>query len=79
TFSEAPFRPDPSIHFRHQGVAMIGWADGSVMPARMSGSGPSYYGTEPIEFNIGWFGPMEHNRLFDVRKKTFEEMGDLQR
>ncbi|MCA9040285.1 MAG: DUF1559 domain-containing protein [Planctomycetaceae bacterium] len=79
TFVEAPFRPDPSIHFRHSGVAMIGWADGSVTAARMSGSGSSWYGAEPIDFNIGWFGPMEHNRLFDVRRKSHDEMGSLAR
>ncbi|MEZ6048782.1 MAG: DUF1559 domain-containing protein [Planctomycetaceae bacterium] len=79
TFEEAPFRPDPSIHFRHNGVAMVGWADGSVSAARMTGSGSSYYGAEPIDFNIGWFGPMDHNRLFDVRRKSHEEMGALAR
>nr|WP_231742987.1 DUF1559 domain-containing protein [Polystyrenella longa] len=79
TYVEAGFRPNPSIHFRHAGLAMIGWADGSVMPARMSESGSSWYGAEPIDFNIGWFGPMDHNRLFDIRRKLHSEMGTLAR
>lgn len=78
TWREAPFRPDPTIHFRHSGAAVIAWADGGVTLARMSGSGSSYYG-DPLEFNIGWFGPMDHNRLFDVRAKSQADMGGLVR
>lgn len=76
-----PWRPLPSIHFRHAAeVANIAWCDGRVTSAVMSGtkSGSSYYGGQPSELNIGWFGPLTSNVLFDNRDKMDSDMGGVQ-
>lgn len=79
TYQETSFRPDPSIHFRHTGtVANIGWADGRVTSAVMSGTGTSAYGGDPKKFQIGWFGPMDSNILFSHKDKLDSEMGGVQ-
>lgn len=78
TYQESSFRPDPSIHFRHTGtVANIGWADGRVTTAAMSGTGTSAYGGNPKAFQIGWFGPMDSNVLFNNKDKLESEMGGV--
>ncbi len=78
TFQETSGRPDPSIHFRHTGtVANIGWADGRVTSAVMSGTGTSFYGGDPKKFQIGWFGPMDNNILFNNKDKLETEMGGV--
>jgi prepilin-type N-terminal cleavage/methylation domain-containing protein/prepilin-type processing-associated H-X9-DG protein len=72
-----PFRPLPSIHFRHGGVtANIAWCDGRVTAAVMSGTraGSSFYGGNPRDLNIGWFGPLGSNLLFDNRDKLESDM-----
>lgn len=71
TYVESPFRPDPSIHFRHPGkTANVAWCDGHVSTAAMSFTGPSIYGGEPYKENIGWFGPDDSNLLFNNKAKT---------
>ncbi|MDF1742988.1 MAG: DUF1559 domain-containing protein [Gimesia sp.] len=78
TYQESPWRPDPSIHFRHTGaVANIGWADGRVTTTRISGTGTSAYGGDPKKFNIGWFGPMDSNVLFSNKDKLESDMGGV--
>ncbi|WP_417393706.1 type II secretion system protein [Gimesia chilikensis] len=79
TFEETSGRPDPSVHFRHTGtVANIGWADGRVTSAVMSGTGTSAYGGDPKKFQLGWFGPMDSNILFKNKDKLDSEMGGVQ-
>jgi prepilin-type N-terminal cleavage/methylation domain-containing protein/prepilin-type processing-associated H-X9-DG protein len=67
--------PNPTIHFRHRGQAVVGWADGHATAEEMTFSG-SYKGTSKMsatevkELDLGWFGeqhPMlpEANYLFD--------------
>ena len=55
----------PSIHFRHSGEANFAWCDGHVDSHQMSFSYPgvAYYGAEPEQWNIGWYGPQD-NSLF---------------
>ncbi|HBL46005.1 MAG TPA: hypothetical protein DDZ90_21725 [Planctomycetaceae bacterium] len=78
TFEETPWRPDPSIHFRHTGIiANIGWAHGRVTSAVMSGTGTSAYGGDPRKYQIGWFGPMDSNILFSNKDKLEAEMGGV--
>ncbi|WP_417382742.1 DUF1559 domain-containing protein [Gimesia sp.] len=78
TYQESTYRPDPSIHFRHTGtVANIGWADGRVTSAVMSGTGTSAYGGDPKKFQLGWFGPMDSNILFNNKDKLETEMGGV--
>ena len=78
SFAEPPFtvyggRPvtefymSPSIHFRHEEQANVGWADGHVEPRRMAGSGgKNAYGAEPGDFKLGWFEPL-NNTPFDLQ------------
>jgi len=76
-----PWRPTPSIHFRHGGrTANIAWCDGHVSAAVMSGTtaGSSWFGGEPLELKIGWFGPMTSNVLFDNRDKLDAVMEGVQ-
>ncbi len=75
-----PWRANPSIHFRHGGTtANALWCDGRVTVAAMSGTadGSSYYGGQPSDLNVGWFGPMDSNVLFDVRGKLPSDMGGV--
>lgn len=79
TFQESTLRSNPSIHFRHTGtVANIAWADGRVTSAVMSGTGTSAFGGDPKKFQIGWFGPMDSNILFNNKDKLETEMGGVQ-
>ena len=56
-------RPSPSLHFRFQGRAIVGWCDGHISMetkgARDAGANP--YGGDPDAQNLGWFGPDEAN------------------
>jgi prepilin-type processing-associated H-X9-DG protein len=63
-------RPDPTIHFRHDGIANVAWCDGHVSGERMSFT--TDYQThsrisaeEADEMGVGWFGP-DSNELFDL-------------
>ncbi|HMP73885.1 MAG TPA: hypothetical protein PKE55_11545, partial [Kiritimatiellia bacterium] len=42
----------PSVHFRHQGQAHVGWADGRVSSESRWGS----YSPHHDEQDLGWFG-----------------------
>ncbi len=63
-------RPDPTIHFRHNGKANVGWCDGHVSGERMTFT--TDYQTHSLisadqadEMGVGWFGP-DSNELFDL-------------
>lgn len=57
---ETAFRPDPSIHFRHNGRANVVWCDGHVSSEEMEQKAGDHF----VRWNIGWFGP-PNNSLFD--------------
>ena len=63
------YRPDPSIHFRHQGRAEVCWLDGHVSAERRTfGESSGVYPTDPAALDIGWFGEASAaNDLFDYR------------
>lgn len=69
----SPARPDPSVHFRHQGRGGVGrasvaWLDGHVSGERMAFSWSSgLYLPEAREVDIGWFGESDDNSVFDYR------------
>ena len=79
SFAEPPFflsegqpNPDwgyasPSIHFRHNNRANVGWVDGHVdAQTRTPYEGKNVYGVKSDEMNLGWFKPLD-NSLFDLR------------
>jgi len=57
---ESAFRPDPSIHFRHNGRANVVWCDGHISSEEMEQKAEDHF----TKWNIGWFGPPD-NSLFD--------------
>lgn len=59
----SPFRPTPSIHFRHRDQTSVAWADGHVDAHRLTLSSglPKMLGLP-----IGWFGRSD-NTLFDLK------------
>ena len=61
------YRADPSIHFRHTGLANVGWCDGHVDARIMTFTHYSgLYRSDPKWFDIGWFGKADDNSLFDL-------------
>ena len=61
------YRTDPSIHFRHDGLANVGWCDGHVDAHVMTFTHYSgIYRSDPKWFDIGWFGQADDNSLFDL-------------
>jgi len=63
----ADFRMSPSIHFRHDAHASVGWADGHVGPKRMADEETTNaYGVDSAALGLGWFGPVD-NTPFDLR------------
>ncbi len=75
SFAEPRFHPqfagtraDPSIHFRHRGLANVAWCDGHVdAHERTFTASSGLYRTKPERFGIGWFGRHDDNRLFDLQ------------
>lgn len=62
------YRPDPSIHFRFGGSAAVVWLDGHCStPKRDFTYRSGIYRANPDDLQIGWFGDVEENTLFDHR------------
>ena len=56
----------PSIHFRHDRRACVGWVDGHVDLRDMAKfNNENIYGVMSAEMNLGWFEPLD-NSLFDL-------------
>ena len=51
----------PTIHFRHNRFANVGWVDGHVSSERLTFSNGSNW----ENYNLGWFGNDQDNSLFD--------------
>jgi len=65
SFAESPQFPggsqaQPSIHFRHTGLANVVWCDGHVSSEKMTLS----YNQQFDKFKVGWLGAA-NNDLFD--------------
>ena len=62
------YRMDPSIHFRHRGLATVAWCDGHVDARRRTSTWSSgLYTGDPDRLGIGWIGQADDNSLFDLR------------
>lgn len=60
------YRPDPSMHFRHAGRAVVAWLDGHASAReRTSTNWSGLYRADPGPLGIGWFGPDDSNALYD--------------
>ena len=56
----------PSIHFRHRGLANVGWSDGHIESRPMANMDvDNIYGVASASMNLGWFEPV-NNTLFDL-------------
>lgn len=69
-FGPSGFRPSPTIHFRFNGRAAIGWADGRVTfeakQDRPPGTNP--HGGDADQQNLGWIGPDENNGYWNPNR-----------
>ncbi len=60
-------RRDPSLHFRHGRRTRIAWCDGHVSAEQRTFTWKSVlYEGDPDRSGLGWFGPDDDNRLFDL-------------
>lgn len=57
----------PSIHFRHNQRANVGWADGHIdAQERTEFDGINAYNVKSSDMDLGWFGPL-NNSFFDLK------------
>lgn len=61
-------RPNPTIHFRHAGMANVAWLDGHVTGERRSRTFTGFgFGVDSAAAGLGWFGAEDSNTLFGER------------
>ncbi len=71
-FGDGPVahRPSPTVHFRYNGRALVGWCDGHVSSeervVRADGENPHSGNAEAQ--NLGWFGSDEENGFWNPRR-----------
>lgn len=71
-FGDGPtsFRPSPTVHFRFNRQAIVGWCDGHISletkVKRDVGENP--FGGDPDAHNLGWFGPDEENGYWNPNR-----------
>jgi prepilin-type N-terminal cleavage/methylation domain-containing protein len=78
-FCEPPFwdhgegptgaRPSPSVHFRFEGKALVGWCDGHATfeSPTPRGAGVNPHGGEVEGKDLGWFGPEKDNGYWNPK------------
>ncbi len=63
-------RPNPTVHFRFDGKALVAWCDGHVSfespQERPVGTNP--HGGDAASQKLGWFGPDENNGFWNPQK-----------
>jgi prepilin-type processing-associated H-X9-DG protein len=60
------FYMSPSIHFRHGGLANVGWVDGHVeQRERAEFEDKNVFGADSAALGLGWFEPVD-NTPFDL-------------
>lgn len=59
---------DPSVHFRHHGIANVIFVDGHLKAMKRSqtvASSGIYWGANPAKNHLGWFAPIEGDTFYD--------------
>jgi prepilin-type N-terminal cleavage/methylation domain-containing protein/prepilin-type processing-associated H-X9-DG protein len=79
-FGDGPigYRPSPSLHFRFNGMAIVGWCDGHITMER---KGPRDVGDDPNggnadAQNLGWFGPDDENGYWNPNRSFANSPGN---
>lgn len=64
-------RPSPTVHFRYDGRALVGWCDGHVTAeVRVkSENGDNPHDGDAKAENLGWFGPEDDNGFWNPRRE----------
>jgi prepilin-type N-terminal cleavage/methylation domain-containing protein/prepilin-type processing-associated H-X9-DG protein len=64
-------RPSPSVHFRFNGKAIVGWCDGHISMEEKSPRDPgdNPYAGDATAQNLGWFGPDEGNGFWNPERE----------
>lgn len=66
------FRPSPTVHFRFDGQAIVGWCDGHISfvqrEEREQGTNP--HGGDAEEQALGWFGPDQENGYWNPEREA---------
>ncbi|RYD84553.1 MAG: type II secretion system protein [Verrucomicrobiaceae bacterium] len=65
-------RPNPTVHFRANGKALVAWCDGHVSAEannRDQAHGENPHGGDSHAFELGWFGPEEENGYWNPRRQ----------
>jgi prepilin-type N-terminal cleavage/methylation domain-containing protein/prepilin-type processing-associated H-X9-DG protein len=71
-FGDGPtgYRPSPSVHFRFDGRAIVGWCDGHVSFVRrqLRETGENPHGGDATAQALGWFGPDKNNGFWNAER-----------
>ena len=72
----AGFRPSPTVHFRYNGQAVVGWCDGHVsMESRLlREEGENLHSGDARGENLGWFGPDDDNGFWNPHRPPIDEI-----
>lgn len=72
----ADFRPSPTVHFRYNGQAVVGWCDGhvSMEPRILRREGDNPHSGEAHMHNLGWFGPDDDNGCWNPHRVPTDEI-----
>jgi len=79
-FGDGPMgsRPSPSVHFRFNNMAIVGWCDGHISMerkvARDLGEDPN--GGNADAQNLGWFGPDAENGYWNPNRSFANSPGN---
>lgn len=65
-------RPTPSVHFRFNGKALVGWCDGRVTAESCDQREVGYnpHGGDATAQKLGWFGPDEENGYWNPKRES---------
>jgi len=64
-------RPPPTVHFRFNNKALVGWCDGRVTAEACDPREVGYnpHGGDPKAQKLGWFGPDEENGFWNPKRR----------